>query len=91
MDSAAYRIVQESLTNALRHAGPVRVTVHIDYREKAVIIDVVNDGRPGGEPVVGHGITGMRERAAAVGGSLRAGFRPEGGFRVTAELPVGRS
>jgi signal transduction histidine kinase len=92
---AAYRIVQESLTNVLRHAGPARATVAVDYGHDAVVLDVTDDGR--GQPGADlhpdgrrgrHGITGMRERAAAVGGALTAGPRPEGGFRVHARLPI---
>jgi signal transduction histidine kinase len=92
---AAYRIVQESLTNVLRHAGPARATVAVDYQHDAIVLDVTDDGpgQPGADlhpdgRQQRHGIAGMRERAAAVGGMLTAGRRPEGGFRVHARLPI---
>jgi signal transduction histidine kinase len=92
---AAYRIVQESLTNVLRHAGPARASVAVDYGHDAIVLDVSDDGRgrPGADghsddAQVRHGITGMRERAAALGGVLTAGTRPEGGFRVHVWLPI---
>jgi signal transduction histidine kinase len=91
VDQAAYRIVQESLTNVLRHAGSTAAAVRIGYLSADVEVDVSDAGRarPGG-PVgaEGHGIAGMRERAAAVGGTLEAGPRAEGGFRVHAVLPL---
>jgi signal transduction histidine kinase len=89
---AAYRIIQESLTNAARHAGRARVTVRVTYDDKAVHVEIDDDGTApaGGGSVLGtgSGITGMRERAAALGGDLSAGFRHGGGFRVSARLPV---
>jgi signal transduction histidine kinase len=87
VDAAAYRIVQESLTNVLRHARTGAAAVHLEYDVHGVIIEVVDGGgeTPGPE---GHGIVGMRERAALVGGTLTAGPRPEGGFAVRAVLPV---
>ena len=89
---AAYRIIQESLTNATRHAGRARVTVRVTYDDKAVHVEIDDDGKApaGGGSVLGtgSGITGMRERAAALGGDLSAGFRHGGGFRVSARLPV---
>ena len=92
-DLAAFRIVQESLTNVTRHAGPGPVTarVRIAYGEREVAVRVEDDGR--GAPLLddrpgGSGINGMRERAAALGGSFSAGPRPGGGFRVSATLPV---
>jgi len=93
VDLAAYRIVQESLTNVARHAGPARATVHVRYEPREVVVEVTNDGhaRSGGNGASGHGIAGMRERAAAVHGTLEAGPRPEGGFRVLAHLPSGGS
>jgi signal transduction histidine kinase len=94
VDLTAYRIVQESLTNILRHAVPASATVTIGYSFEHVTITVVDNG--GGAAAVftdgtGHGIVGMRERANAVGGTLTAGPRPEGGFEVTAELPLGET
>jgi signal transduction histidine kinase len=90
VDLAAYRIVQESLTNVVRHAGPTRATVRVSGEHGRVVIEVADRGRA--RPVAngrreGHGIAGMRERATAIGGSLDAGPRPEGGFRVVASLP----
>lgn len=95
---AAYRIVQEALTNVARHAraGSVRVDVRYctgdgpDGRERygrELVISVADDGI-GGTVIPGMGITGMRERAASVGGTVEAGADPGGGFRVTARLPV---
>ena len=94
---AAYRIVQEALTNSARHSGGTSAVVRISRREREMIVEVDDDG-PGGstarmtrddtkEP--GNGIIGMTERAHALGGTLRAGPRPEGGFRVRACLPLG--
>jgi signal transduction histidine kinase len=102
VDLAAYRIVQESLTNVLRHAGDANAHVEISYSEDAMTINVDDDGcaRANGSSAVGghasrelgHGIVGMRERAHALGGELQAGPRPGGGFRVSARLPIaGRS
>ena len=89
---AAYRIIQESLTNVARHAGRARVTVRVTYDDAAVHVEIDDDGKaPAGASSTigtGSGITGMRERAAALGGNLSAGFRPGGGFRVSARLPV---
>jgi signal transduction histidine kinase len=92
----AYRIVQESLTNVLRHAGPAaRATVRLCYEPAALGISVVDDGAgasaaaPDGDGLgAGHGLTGMAERAAAVGGEVTAGPRGEGGFEVSARLPL---
>jgi signal transduction histidine kinase len=90
VDVAAYRIVQESLTNVLRHAQASRASVTIQRRDGAVVLDVVDNGtvaptpRPGGS---GTGIAGMRARAEAIGGTLEAGPQPDGGFAVHARLP----
>jgi signal transduction histidine kinase len=91
VDHAAYRIVQESLTNVLRHALPARARVWLRYEPDGIIVKITDDGAPRsgpGTPGSGHGITGMRERAVAVGGRLSAGLLPGRGFQVTAELPV---
>jgi len=89
---AAYRIIQESLTNVARHAGRARITVRVTYDDAAVHVEIDDDGKaPSGEGSAigtGSGITGMRERATALGGDLSAGFRHGGGFRVSARLPV---
>ncbi|SDU71551.1 sensor histidine kinase [Jiangella alkaliphila] len=90
VDLAAYRIVQEALTNVARHAGAGRVAVRIGYGRDDVTVDVSDDGRGAGARVDGgSGIAGMRSRAEALGGTLEAADRPEGGFRVTARLPYG--
>ncbi|WP_328338484.1 sensor histidine kinase [Streptomyces violaceus] len=88
--AAAYRIVQEALTNAVRHAGPdVSVRVELEERQGALQLSVSDDGTgpaPGGTP--GFGLVGMRERARSVNGTLDAGPRPGGGFEVAAVLPL---
>jgi signal transduction histidine kinase len=92
VDLTAYRIVQESLTNALRYAGPTTAQVTLAYSDEALHVEVLDGGRgraDGTPEGAGHGIAGMRERAEAVGGTLIAGPRPEGGFRVQARLPLG--
>ncbi|MFD0252356.1 sensor histidine kinase [Streptomyces sp. NPDC127113] len=98
VDRAAYRIVQEALTNAARHAGPAKITVRIDYGgdgdgDGELTIDVDDDGAadPARQPVPGTGLTGMRERVTALGGTLRAAPRAEGGFAVRARLPMGET
>jgi len=88
---AVYRIVQESLTNVVRHAGRVAATVSLRQDGGYLDVDVVNDG--GAAPAAfsdgtGAGLAGMRERAAALGGTLDAAPRPGGGFAVHARLPV---
>lgn len=89
-DLTAYRILQESLTNVLRHAGARSATVSLAYGAGALAVEVVDDGTGGGPGGSGgRGIAGMRERAVAAGGQLEAGPRPGGGFRVAARLPVG--
>jgi signal transduction histidine kinase len=90
LELAAYRIVQESLTNVVRHAGSPTATVTVTYDGTGLELEIRDRGRGvpvAGEPA-GHGITGMKERAAAVGGKLEAGPAPQGGFRVWARLPV---
>jgi len=91
-DQAAYRILQESITNAIRHAGPARVTVSLTYGPDDLELRVADDGRgprDGGDRAArGQGIVGMRERAALLGGELTAGPRPGGGFQVQASLPL---
>lgn len=91
VDVAAFRIVQEALTNVTRHAGRASATVRVAYGEHDLTVQVDDDGRgsPAGEPSGGgNGIAGMRERAAALGGHLEAGPGPGGGFRVLARLPL---
>ncbi|TDD98079.1 sensor histidine kinase [Jiangella asiatica] len=86
VDVAAYRIVQEALTNVTRHARAGAVVVRVGYGRDDVTVDVQDDGR-GGPVGAGSGIEGMRARAGALGGTLSAGERLEGGFRVTACIP----
>ncbi|MEH0423083.1 sensor histidine kinase [Streptomyces sp. B21-083] len=90
-DLAAYRIVQESLTNVRKHAGADRARLFLHYQPERLTITVEDDGSAGPHPArpgAGHGLIGMRERAATIGGRLYAGPRAEGGFTVTAELPL---
>jgi len=87
VDLAAYRIVQEALTNVTRHAAARHAEVLVSYGDGSVSIGVSDDGR-GGDVVAGNGLTGMRERATALGGTLKAGPRPAGGFAVEAVLPA---
>jgi signal transduction histidine kinase len=88
VDLAGYRIVQEALTNVLRHAGATGATVRVEHRAGAVEVEVTDTGIGGTPSPGGTGIAGMRERATALGGILVAGPRPGGGFRVHAVLPV---
>ena len=90
VDTAGYRIVQESLTNVTRHAHASQARIAINYGPDVVEIEVVDNGSTTPAPTTtGLGITGMRERADAVGGQIEAAPRPEGGFRVWARLPSG--
>jgi signal transduction histidine kinase len=94
LDLSAYRIVQEALTNVVKHAGPARAQVTVGYHHQDVTVEVTDDGRGVGAAAgdgragTGHGLIGMRERVAAFGGDLEAGPRPGGGFRVAARLPL---
>jgi signal transduction histidine kinase len=90
VDLAAYRIVQESLTNVLRHAGAATAAVRISIGDDGLTVSVSDTGRASSPVGDGHGLAGMRERVTALGGSLTAGPQPGGGFAVTATLPVGR-
>jgi signal transduction histidine kinase len=86
----AFRIIQEALTNSLKHAGPTWATVTIDYGDEFLGVDVRDHGRGGGtSSTLGYGLISMRQRAASLGGDLDAGPAIEQGFRVTAHLPVG--
>jgi signal transduction histidine kinase len=104
VDLTAFRVIQEALTNVARHAGVRRAGVYLDYGDRLLTITVTNDpglgtrvvlgstagaGHAAVPPARGYGLIGMHERAASVGGRLRAGPRPDGGFEVKAELPVG--
>lgn len=95
VDLSAYRIVQEALTNTLKHAGPAKAAVHITYTDDAVEIDVADDGRGLAQALAtegvtkgGHGLVGMRERVSLFGGTLDVGPLSGGGYRVRARLPV---
>jgi signal transduction histidine kinase len=88
LDLAAFRVVQEALTNALRHARPSHASVRLQYAPDALRIEVANDGVNGAPPGRGHGSTGMRERVALYGGSLESGGR-DGRYLVAATLPIG--
>lgn len=98
VDLSAYRIIQEALTNALKHAGPARAHVTIRHLPGSLELEITDDGRGAAGELVGiekrgRGLIGMKERVALFGGELNAGPRPEGGFRVHASLPFtdGRS
>jgi signal transduction histidine kinase len=91
IDLSAYRIVQEALTNTLKHAGDASASVFVRYRGRDVELEVVDDGGSGSTngTGTGHGLIGMRERVALWGGDLEAGPREGGGFAIKARLPVG--
>ncbi|MCO6004859.1 histidine kinase [Actinoallomurus purpureus] len=100
IELSAYRIVQEALTNARRHAPGARVDVELEYQGDRLAVRVVDSGAtaPPAAPdpatrtrLMGHGLVGMRERATMLGGRFAAGPRPEGGFAVQADLPVGQN
>jgi signal transduction histidine kinase len=86
---AVYRITQEALTNAVKHAGESEIQVTVSYRPGSVEVEILDEGG-GGPPELstGNGLAGMRERAALFGGVFEAGPRPGGGFRVHASLPI---
>jgi signal transduction histidine kinase len=90
IDLSAYRIVQEGLTNALKHAGHARTMVRVRYGVDSLEIEILDEGDPGAIEVDrgGHGLVGMRERVALYGGTLDAGRRPAGGFAVRVLLPI---
>jgi signal transduction histidine kinase len=92
VDLSGYRIVQEALTNVIRHAAARSATVSVRYGVDAIGLEIVDDGTgpAPGPPTPGRGLLGMCERTALAGGSLTYGKRPGGGFRVAALLPAGR-
>ena len=90
VELSAYRIVQEALTNTVKHAGVGRCELTIAYEDDAVLLSVTDRGRGGPPRPGGHGLVGMRERALLCGGGFSAGPVPGGGFEVTARLPDGR-
>jgi signal transduction histidine kinase len=89
VDLTAYRIAQEALTNAIKHAGPTTAQLRISYAPEAVEVEVLDHGRGGRASVGGHGLVGMHERVELYRGTLEVGPRPNGGFRVHARLPLG--
>jgi signal transduction histidine kinase len=90
VDLAAYRVIQEALTNALKYAGPARAWVTVRWRADALEVEIANDGSSevGGEGG-GQGLIGLRERVSLVGGSIESGPGEDGGFVVRAHLPIG--
>ncbi|HEX5511485.1 MAG TPA: sensor histidine kinase [Actinomycetales bacterium] len=92
VDLSAYRIVQEALTNVLKHTARAEARVVLDYSDEALLVSVVDDGIPGlvpgTEAAGGHGLIGIRERVAVVGGEVTAGPGPDGGFEIRARLPL---
>jgi signal transduction histidine kinase len=90
VELSAYRIVQEALTNALKHAGDARADVRVRYGPDSLELEIVDNGlgAAGLASSGGHGLVGMRERAALYGGRLHAGRRPSGGFAVQVVLPI---
>jgi signal transduction histidine kinase len=88
VDVTAYRIIQESLTNVLRHAGPATAAVTLAVEDGHLVIDVVDTGVGVSGRPTGHGLNGMRERAGSIGGTFRAGPGVRGGFAVHASLPL---
>ena len=94
IELSAYRIVQEALTNTIRHAGPgAAASVSVGFSAHELTLEIADNGHPERPPGTarahaGHGLTGMRQRAAMLGGTVSAGTAPEGGFRVRARLPI---
>ncbi|MFF5054767.1 sensor histidine kinase [Micromonospora sp. NPDC000663] len=90
VDQAAYRVVQEALTNVARHAGPATAQIHVEYAPAELTVSVTDDGRasPDRTPTPGVGLRGMRERVTGLGGTLRAAVRDDRGFAVRATFPV---
>lgn len=88
IDLSAFRIIQESVTNVVRHSGSDDCHVNVDFRDEELAIEVVDDGREHRAAGAGYGIAGMRERVVLLKGHFHAGPRPEGGFKVEARLPV---
>ena len=89
LDLAAYRIVQEALTNALKHSGHAPTTVTVDYGEHELALEIRDEGAGGSSSGGGHGLVGMRERVRLYGGSIETGPADGGGWRVRARLPLG--
>jgi signal transduction histidine kinase len=93
VDLAAYRVVQEALTNTVKHAPGARIQINVDYGPASLLVEVADTGATSTPPEVsgnGRGLMGLRERLALYGGSLQSGIRPTGGYRVSATIPVTR-
>ncbi len=88
VDVSAYRIVQEALTNALKHAGPARARVSVRFGVDALELEIADTGAGAANGAGGHGLVGMRERVAVFGGELESGPQPDGGFTINARLPL---
>jgi signal transduction histidine kinase len=89
VDLSAYRIVQEALTNALKHAGPARARVLVRYGSREIELEISDDGTGGAAPNGGgHGLIGMRERVNVYGGEVESGARPDGGYAIRVRLPL---
>jgi signal transduction histidine kinase len=93
LDLVSFRIVQEALTNAIKHAGPARALVRVTFSADCLQLEIIDTGRGplrrrGPDDAVGHGLVGMRERLSLYGGDLRTGHRSGGGFQVVASIPL---
>ncbi|MGH3168937.1 MAG: sensor histidine kinase, partial [Trebonia sp.] len=88
IEVSAFRIIQEAVTNVIRHAGTPRCSVAIEFLDEELALEVTDDGRGGTSASTGYGLTGMRERVSLLQGHFTAGPRPEGGFRVAARIPA---
>jgi signal transduction histidine kinase len=91
VELSVYRIVEEALTNVLKHANPTRVRVLLAFEDDRLSVTIHDDGPPQVPGPPGHGLAGMRERVAVLNGHLDAGPLPGGGFEVAARLPVGQA
>jgi signal transduction histidine kinase len=94
LDLTAFRVIQEALTNVIKHAGKTRTSVSVNYRDGDLLVEVADEGQPArtarpAAPGAGRGLLGLRERTALYGGELNAGPRPGGGWLVRARIPVG--
>ena len=89
LDLAAFRVIQEALTNVIKHAGPARAEIRLDYRPAEIVVEIADDGTGGAlGSTPGRGLLGLRERVALYGGDLDAGRRPAGGWLVRARIPA---
>jgi signal transduction histidine kinase len=88
IEVSAFRIIQEAVTNVIRHAGTPRCSVAVEFRDEELTVEVTDDGRGGASESTGYGLAGMRERVSLLHGDFTAGPRPEGGFRVAARIPA---